>query len=38
MNFYVQYLYRYPQSPEGIGPPGTEVTGSCEPPDIGAKN
>lgn len=28
---------KYPQSPEDTGSPGTDVTGSCEPPANGRK-
>ena len=29
---------KYLKRPEVLGPPGTGVTGSCEPPDAGAGN
>lgn len=38
MSLCASHVCRYPQRPEGIGSPGTEVTtGSYEPSDVGAE-
>lgn len=38
MNLYAPCLCRSPQTPEDTGSPGTEVTGVCDLPDVGASN